>query len=222
MAITPDYVRHVPASVMIEQGDTRVVATASYESRVPHFMKDSGKGWISAEYGMLPGSVGIPRLSRERQRTHNRHIEIQRFIDRALRNTFDLKSIANKTFFIDTDVIQADGSTRCVSLNAGMLVTVKLLRHLVYEHQIPDLPEIEWISAVSVGIVGDEILVDLTYKEDLAAAADIAVVSSEKGNIIEVQAFAEENPVDRDLFHRAVDLGVQKNAEIIEMLKSYI
>jgi ribonuclease PH len=217
-----DYLQNVPASVFIEQGLTRIVSSASIENRVPHFLKDSGKGWINAEYGMLPSSVGIPRLRRERSYSHNRHIEIQRFLGRALRSTFDLKAIEGKTILIDADVIQADGSTRCAALNAGMVLTVKILRHLVYENLIPDLPEIEFISAVSVGILDGNILVDLNYQEDSTVEADINVVSSEKKNIIEVQSFAENKPVSHRLFKKAMDIAVEKNLEIIGLLKKHL
>jgi ribonuclease PH len=217
-----DYLQNVPASVFIEQGLTRIVSSASIENRVPHFLKDSGKGWINAEYGMLPGSVGIPRLRRERSYSHNRHIEIQRFLGRALRSTFDLKAIEGKTILIDADVIQADGSTRCAALNPGMVLTVKILRHLVYENLIPDLPEIEFISAVSVGILDGNILVDLNYQEDSTVEADINVVSSEKKNIIEVQSFAENKPVSHRLFKKAMDIAVEKNLEIIGLLKKHL
>lgn len=222
MKITPGYIKNIPGSVLIEQGDTRVLCSATYDTRVPHFLKNSGKGWVAAEYSMLPGSTGKQRMSRERQKINNRNIEIQRFLGRALRNTFDLNHIDGKTIFIDTDVLQADGSTRCVSLNGGMLALVKSLNSLVFENQIHDFPDIEWIAAVSIGIIGDEILVDLTYKEDSSADADINVVSSEKGNIVEVQAFAEENPISENIFHKVIDLGIRKNQEIIEMLKEYV
>lgn len=219
LKISIDYIEKVPASVFIEQGRTRVVATATIENRVPYFLKESGKGWLNAEYGMLPGSVGPPRLKRERSHTHNRHIEIQRFLSRALRTTFDLKAIEGKTIFIDTDVIQADGSTRCAALNAGMLLTVKTLRHLVYENLIRELPEIEFISAVSIGILNHRILVDLDYEEDATVEADINVVSSEKKNIIEVQSFSENKPISHRMFEKAVDMAVEKNLEIIGLLK---
>ena len=219
--IVPDYVQNLPGSVLMEQGLTRIVATATYENKIPHFMKETKKGWINAEYAMLPGSVGRQRLHRERFRVNNRHIEIQRFISRALRNAFPMTAIEGKTIFIDADVIQADGSTRCVALNAGMLLTVMVLKHLVYENLIPEMPEIEMMAAVSIGLKEREILVDLNYEEDSAADADINIVSTEKKNIIEVQAFAEENPVDHKLFKKAIELGIEKNLEIIGILKQF-
>lgn len=220
--LTPDYIKNIPGSVLMEQGDTRVLCTAIYETKVPHFLKNSDKGWVTAEYAMLPGSTGAQRTQRERQRINNRNVEIQRFISRALRNTFNLKTIEGKTIYIDTDVLQADGGTRCASINGGMLVLVKALRKMVFENILRQLPPIEWIAAVSVGVKGDTILADLDYKEDFAVDADINIVSSEKGNIVEVQAFAEEAPITREAFLKAVDLGVQKNLEIIELLKKYV
>ncbi|MCK4835265.1 MAG: ribonuclease PH [Candidatus Aminicenantes bacterium] len=220
--IIPDYIQNLPGSVLIEQGNTRIISTATFESKTPHFLKETKKGWINAEYSMLPGSVGNQRLKRERFRTHNRHIEIQRFIGRALRNTFTLSAIEGKSIFIDTDVIQADGSTRCVALNAGMLVTVMVLKHLVFENLIPEMPEIEMISAVSIGLKDKNILVDISYQEDSSADADINIVSTEKQNIIEIQAFAEENPINNKLFKKAIDLGIEKNLEIIQILKKYL
>jgi ribonuclease PH len=220
--IVPDYIRNMPGSVLMEQGKTRVVATASYENKTPYFLKDSDKGWINAEYAMLPGSVGPQRLKRERNRTHYRHIEIQRFIGRALRNMFDMKDINGKTFFVDTDVIQADGSTRCVALNAAMLAVVKTLKHLVFENMMAEMPELELISAVSIGIKGDDILVDLNYEEDSTADADINIVSSEKKNIIEIEVFAEEKPVSSRLTRKAIELGMEKNLALIQTFKKHL
>ncbi|MCP4149450.1 MAG: ribonuclease PH [bacterium] len=220
--VIPDYIKNVPGSVLIEHGDTRVLCTATYDNRVPFFLKGGKKGWVAAEYSMLPGSTGNQRNQRERQRVNNRNIEIQRFVGRALRNTFNLKAIDGKTVFIDTDVLQADGGTRCAAINGGMLALVKILRHLVFENIIKEVPKMEWIAAVSIGVKGDDILVDLTYEEDSAADADINIVTSEKGNIVEIQAFAEENPISKELFQKVIDLGVEKNLEIIETLKKHI
>lgn len=220
--IIPDYIDNVPGSVLNLHGNNKIICTATYETRVPYFLKESGKGWIAAEYSMLPGSTGNRRNVREREKRNNRNIEIQRFIGRALRNTFDLKVIEGMTIFIDTDVIQADGSTRCAAVNCGMVVLVKSLRHLVYENLIADLPEIEIISAVSIGVKDNDILVDLTFDEDSMVDADINIVSSEKGNLIEVQGFAEENPIAKKIFHKAIDIGVEKNLEIIQLLKKYV
>ncbi|MCK4761272.1 MAG: ribonuclease PH [Candidatus Aminicenantes bacterium] len=216
---TPRYIDNVPGSVLLQQGNMKINCTATFENRVPYFLKEEKRGWVTAEYSMLPGSTGSKRNMRERERKNNRNIEIQRFIGRALRNCFDLKAVDGINIFIDTDVMQADGSTRCAGINCGMLVLSQALRHLVFENKIADLPDIEVIAAVSVGIKGEDILVDLTFAEDCAVDADINVVSSEKENIIEIQAFAEESPVAKAAFFKAVELGVKKNLEIIKQLK---
>jgi ribonuclease PH len=218
--LTPDYVKNVPGSVLIEQGDTRLVCTATYDTRVPFFLKNSDKGWVQAEYSMLPGSTGNQRVNRERLRVNNRHIEIQRFIGRAFRTTFNLKATSGITICIDTDVIQADGSTRCAAINGGMAALVKTLKYLVFETIIPDLPEITFIAAVSIGVIGSDILVDLNYQEDFAAGADINIVSTEKGDIVEVQALAEEATIPKAIFQEVVEIGVKKNLEIIGKLKT--
>ncbi len=220
--VIPGYTKNVPASALIEQGDTRVLCTSLYEDKVPFFLKNSPKGWIKAEYSMLPGSTGKERVVRERQRINNRHIEIERFVGRALRTAIDLKAINGMTLNMDADVLQADGSTRCASLNGSMVALVKMLKYLVYETIIPDLPEIQWIAAVSIGVKGKDLLVDLNYLEDFDADADINIISSEKGHIVEVQAFCEEKTIPRELFQAAVDLGVEKNLEIIQKLKKHV
>ncbi len=222
ISFTPDYLKNVPGSVFVKQGDTHVMCSAIYETRLPHFLRNSDKGWVSAEYSMLPASTGNQRVMRERNRINNRHVEIQRFIGRALRTTFDLKKISGINITIDTDVIQADGGTRCASINGAMLALLKCLRHLVYENVIKDLPKIHMIAAVSVGIVGGDILADLNYEEDFKADADINIVSSEKGHIVEVQAFAEETTIPQSIFQEVIDLGVMKNLEIIEKMKQLI
>jgi len=217
--IVPDYVKNVPGSALIEQGHTRINCTSTFENRVPHFLKESSKGWIVAEYSMLPGSVGKQRLNRERNKSNSRHIEIQRFIGRAFRTTLNLNQINGKTIFVDCDVIQADGSTRCAAINGGMIALIKTLKYLAYENLIADIPPIEVIAAVSIGIKGDNILLDLTYEEDSTVDADINLVSSEKKNIIEIQAFAEEKPISNAIFKKTIDLGIKKNLEIILQLK---
>ncbi len=222
ISFKPDYIKNVPGSALSRQGDTIVLCTALYEERVPPFLKNSDKGWIQAEYSMLPGSTGNQRVQRERQRINNRHIEIQRFIGRALRTTIDLKKIEGFTINVDADVIQADGGTRCAAINGSMLALAKTIRSMVYDTVIRDIPPILFIAAVSIGITDNEILVDLNYDEDFKADADINIVSSENGDIVEVQAFAEESIIPKDIFYKVVDIGIQKNIEIIEKIKKYI
>lgn len=220
--VTPGFVKNVPGSALIQQGDTRVVCAATFETKVPHFLKSGNKGWVQAEYSMMPGSTGNERIQRERQRINNRHIEIQRFIGRSFRTMFDLQRIQGVTITIDTDVLEADGGTRCASINGGVVALVKCLRKMVYESIIPDLPRMKMISAVSIGIKKNEILVDLDYKEDFEADADINIVSTEHEEIVEIQAFAEESTIPKSLFNQVIEIGVKKNLEIIDILKKHV
>ncbi len=222
IAFIPGYVRNVPGSVLCEQGHTRVVATATVEDRIPPFLKKSGRGWITAEYAMLPGSSGNQRISRERGKINNRSGEIQRFIARALRTVFDLKEIGERTITLDTDVIQADGGTRCASLNAGFLALILSFKHLVYEQWIADFPAFRFIAAVSIGIRDQEILADLDYEEDAHIDNDINIVSTASGSLIEVQSFCEGAPTSTELFSKAIALGVEKNMEIIGIQKKIL
>lgn len=215
----PGYVRNVPGSVLCEQGHTRVIATATIEDRVPPFLKKSGRGWVTAEYAMLPGSSGNQRIARERGKINNRCGEIQRFIGRALRTAVDMKALGERTITLDADVVQADGGTRCASLNASLLALIFALKHLVYEQVIADFPGFRFVAAVSIGVKGAEILADLDYEEDSSIDSDINIVSDGAGALIEVQSFCEGAPLPRELFQKAVDLGCEKNLEIIALQK---
>jgi ribonuclease PH len=219
LTFVPGYVRSVPGSVLCEQGETRVVATATIEDRVPPFLKKSGRGWVTAEYAMLPGSSGNQRIARERSKVNNRSGEIQRFIGRALRTVLDPRALGERTITLDADVIQADGSTRCASLNACFLALVLSLRYLVYEQLIADFPAFRFIAAVSIGAKGNELLADLDYEEDSRIDSDINIVSTADGALVEVQSFCEGEPLPPELFSGAVALGVEKNLEIIALLK---
>jgi len=222
LTFIPGYIKNVPGSVLCEQGNTRVVAVATIEEKTPHFLKKSGQGWITAEYAMLPGSAGNQRIARERGKINNRSGEIQRFISRALRTVVNLKEIGPRTITLDTDVIQADGSTRCASLNAGFLALIFALKHLVYEQMIADFPAFQFIAAVSIGVKGREILADLDYEEDSQADSDINIVSMADGSLIEVQSFCERRPLAIDLFQQALAMGLDKNREIIDLQKKIL
>jgi ribonuclease PH len=218
----PGYINNVPGSVLCEQGNTRVIATATVEEKTPHFLKKSGQGWITAEYAMLPGSSGNQRIARERGKINNRSGEIQRFISRALRAAVNLKEIGARTITLDTDVIQADGSTRCASLNAGFLALIFALKYLVYEQLIADFPAFQFVAAVSIGVRDQEILADLDYEEDSQTDSDINIVSLEDGSLIEVQSFCERRPLAIELFQQALALGIEKNREIIGLQKKIL
>ena len=218
----PGYVRNVPGSVLCEQGHTRVIATATVEERVPPFLKKSGRGWVTAEYAMLPGSSGNQRIARERGKINNRSGEIQRFIGRALRASVDMKALGERTITLDADVIQADGGTRCASLNASLLALIFALKHLVYEQVIADFPGFRFAAAVAIGVKGQEILADLDYEEDSGIDSDINIVSDAGGALIEVQSFCEGAPLPREIFQKAVALGCEKNLEIIALQKKVV
>ncbi len=215
----PGYIRNVPGSVLCEQGHTRVVATATVEDRTPPFLKKSGQGWITAEYAMLPGSSGNQRIMRERGKINNRSGEIQRFIGRALRTVLNPRDLGERTITLDADVVQADGGTRCASLNASFLALILALKYLVYEQLIPDFPAFQFIAAVSIGVKKEGLLADLDYEEDSVIDNDINIVSTASGALIEVQSFCEGAPLALELFQKAVALGVEKNLEIITIQK---
>jgi len=219
VTIVPGYLKGVPGSALIEQGDTRVVCAATLEERVPPFLKGLGKGWITAEYAMLPGSSGRQRVARERNKVNNRFGEIQRFVSRALRAAVDLRQFGERTITVDADVIQADGSTRCASVNGAFVSLLLCLKHLVFEHLIADFPRVRFLAAVSLGVKEGRILADLDYDEDAAIDMDINLVSSQQGELIQVMAFGEGAPLAPELFARTVALGVEKNREIIGIIK---
>ena len=221
--IEEDYITNQPASLLYKQGNTRLICTAVYNDKVPFFAKNEKKGWISAEYSMIPGSTGKQRFMRERGgRMDKRNIEIQRFIGRSMRNIVDLKKIKDLNIFLDMDVIQADGGTRCASVNSGVIALMKLLKHLVFENKLYEVPEFEPVAAVSIGIKDGEILADIDFPEDSNVDADINIVSNGKGDIIEITGFAEESSVPKDIFFKCINLGIEKNNEIITILKKHL
>jgi len=186
--ITRDFLPSAEGSTLIEMGNTRVICTASLEDRVPPFLRNSGKGWLTAEYAMLPMSTSS-RNRREsssgkvKGRTH----EIQRLIGRSLRAVTDLNSIGERTIYIDCDVIQADGGTRTASITGAFIALVDALRRLREDGKIEGFPVKDFISAISVGIVNGEVLLDLDYKEDSGADVDMNFVMTGSGGIVEVQ-----------------------------------
>jgi len=199
LRINRGYTRHAEGSVLIEYGDTRVLCTASVLEQVPPHLKGAGRGWVTAEYGMLPRSTNT-RTDREaaRGRQSGRTQEIQRLIGRALRAAMELERIGERTIQVDCDVIQADGGTRCAGITGGYVALELALRGLVDRGVLKDLPLTDSVAAVSVGIVGEECLLDLCYTEDSTAEVDMNVVMTGAGRIVEVQATAEGQTFARD------------------------
>jgi ribonuclease PH len=199
--MTPDFIPSAEGSVLIEAGQTRVIVTASVEDGVPSFLKGSGKGWVTGEYGMLPRSTEerTPRES-TRGRQSGRTLEIQRMIGRTLRAVTDLKALGERTVWLDCDVIQADGGTRTASVTGAFVALALALERMVAAGILRAVPLVDSVAATSVGIVDDELLLDLAYEEDSRAQVDMNVVMTGGGRFVEVQATAEGRAyTDREL-----------------------
>lgn len=188
--IIRNYLRHAEGSVLIEMGDTKVICSASVEERVPPFLRNTGRGWITAEYSMLPRSTNT-RTPRERGGGNGRAFEIQRLIGRSLRSVTDLTAFGERTIWIDCDVIQADGGTRTASITGAYVALVDAFRKMVNLGMIEKVPVKDSVAAVSVGKVGGKILLDLNYEEDSKAEVDMNVVMTGSGKFVEIQGTAE-------------------------------
>ena len=222
ITITRNFTCHAEGSVLVCFGDTRVICTASVEKGVPRFMRGEGRGWVTAEYGMLPRSTGT-RMGREasRGKQGGRTVEIQRLIGRSLRAALDLSKLGEHTITIDCDVIQADGGTRTASITGALVALVDAIGYLQREKLIVDDPLLQMIASVSVGIYQGKPVLDLDYPEDSAADTDMNVIMGESGGFIEVQGTAEGAPFARaeldgmlDLAHQGINtlIGRQKEA----------
>lgn len=216
--LTRNYTKHPQGSVLIEMGDTKVICTAAIEDRVPPFLKNTGKGWITAEYSMLPGST-ITRKAREssRGKVEGRTQEIQRLIGRALRSVVDLEAIGERTIWIDCDVIQADGGTRTASITGAFVALVDAMHQLKLTGAIEGLPIKNFVSAVSVGIVEGQAVLDLCYQEDSTAKVDMNIVMTDKKEFIEVQGTGEEAPFSRKDLDELLRLGEIGNEALLKI-----
>jgi len=208
--IEPDYLEQASGSALISFGKTRVLCTASIEEGIPRWLSGSGRGWLTAEYSMLPASTGL-RTPREASsgRQKGRTIEIQRLIGRALRAVADLEALGERTLWIDCDVLQADGGTRCAAISGAYVAARRALDHMGLGRALTDS-----VGAVSVGIVAGEPLLDLDYEEDSSAEVDVNVVMAGDGRLIEVQATAERAPLDRTQLDELLDLAAAGIEEI--------
>src|SRR5690625_5166454 len=194
ITITPDFVKHPEGSVLIEVGDTKVICNASIENRVPPFLRGQGKGWVTAEYAMLPRATDQRNIRESSKgKLSGRTMEIQRLIGRALRSVVDLEALGERTIWIDCDVIQADGGTRTASITGAFVALVLACQKLVDEEIIERLPIIDYLGAVSVGVLADgEVVLDLNYEEDSTANVDMNVVMTGAGEYVEIQGTGEE------------------------------
>jgi ribonuclease PH len=196
--IVTGFMKTATGSALIEAGGTRVICTASVDESVPRWMAGQGKGWVTAEYGMLPASTG-DRKQRDvsKGRADGRTVEIQRLIGRSLRGVIDFKALGERTVWIDCDVLEADGGTRCAAITGGYVALELALRRLVSEGKLETVPLSQSIAAVSCGVVGGRALLDLDYSEDSTAEVDANVVMTGDGGLVEVQATAERTPLSR-------------------------
>ena len=223
MTITPGYLKTADGSVLIEMGDTKVICTAKLEDRVPQFLRNSGRGWITAEYGMLPGSSQT-RIAREssRGRIGGRTHEIQRLIGRSLRAVADLKSLGERTIWIDCDVIQADGGTRTASITGAYVAVVDAARQWLDRQIIEQNPLKDAVAAVSIGVIDGKILLDLCYEEDSKAAVDMNFVMTGSGKFIEVQGTAESAPFTKKQMERMAEIAQGGIKELLKAQKQVI
>jgi ribonuclease PH len=221
--ITPGFLPHAEGSVLIEVGRTRVICTASVEDRVPAFLRNSGKGWVTAEYGMLPRATST-RTQREASagKVGGRTQEIQRLIGRSLRSVTRLTELGERTIWIDCDVIQADGGTRTASITGGFVALALALRKMKELAVLKDVPLTDYVAATSVGIVDGAALLDLAYDEDSRAEVDMNFVKTGQGKFIELQGTAEGQPFDRRALDALMELADAGIKQLIELQRSIV
>ncbi len=221
--IEPNYLLHPHGSVLICYGNTKVLCSCFAENRVPQFLVNSGAGWITAEYSLLPGST-TDRTKREAStgkvtgRTH----EIQRLIGRSLRTVVDLKQIGERTLWIDCDVIQADGGTRTAAITGSFVAMVLALKKLKNNGDIKKIPLIHYVTAVSLGIKENQMLLDLNYEEDFSCDVDMNIVMMSNGEFIEIQGTGEKKGFSKDMFLEMLELGKAGITEILALQKEVI
>ena len=213
--ITKGFLNHNPHSVFIEVGNTKVLCVATLQKDVPPFKKYSGEGWVTAEYNMLPGASS-ERIRRERSKIGGRTQEIQRLIGRSIRSIFDLSKLKENTILLDADVIQADGGTRTASITGCFIALKSLVNQMILDKTISEDPISEYIAAISIGVVENNIMLDLAYEEDSKADVDMNIVMTESGKIIEIQGTAEKSPFSQqDLLSM---IAISQNG-IMELIK---
>lgn len=213
------FTKYPAGSVLIRHGNTWVLCTASVEEKVPSFLRDSGQGWVTAEYSMLPGST-LSRKDREikKGKADARGTEIGRLVGRALRASIDMKKLGERTITIDCDVLQADGGTRCASITGGMVALVGAVNKLLEEGLLEETPIKYLVSAVSVGICNGEPFLDLDYVHDSSADVDLNVIMTEDGRFVEIQGTAEHEPFSQEQLDKLLSLARKGNKELIEKM----
>lgn len=221
--LTNNYLLHPEGSILIEVGNTKVICTASVEEKVPPFLRGSGKGWVSAEYAMLPRSTHFRKIRESsRGKIDGRTQEIQRLIGRTLRSVVNLEMLGERTIWIDCDVIQADGGTRTASITGAFVALAEALKKLKSEEKISEMPLTDYVAAISVGVVNDEAVLDLCYEEDSNAKVDMNLVMTDSGKFIEIQGTGEEAPFTRDELNQLLELGEKGIQELISIQKEIV
>lgn len=220
--ITRNYLKYPEGSVLIEVGNTKVICAATVEERVPPFLKGTGEGWVTAEYSLLPRSTQVRNLREAaRGKVTGRTQEIQRLIGRALRSVVDLKVLGEKTILLDCDVIQADGGTRTASITGAFIAMVDAVSTF-YTDTAKPFPVKDFLSAISVGIIGDDALLDLCYEEDANAVVDMNIVMTGSGQFVEIQGTGEKYPFTDAQLAEMLKLGRLGNMQLIEYQKEVL
>jgi ribonuclease PH len=221
--LTPNFLLHAEGSVLIEVGRTRVICTASVEDRVPPFLRGTGKGWVTAEYGMLPRATST-RTTREASagKVGGRTMEIQRLIGRSMRAVMRLEELGERTVWVDCDVIQADGGTRTASITGAFVALVLALDGLKQQEMLRAIPINDYVAATSVGIVGGMPLLDLAYEEDSKADVDMNVVKTGDGRFVEIQGTAESEPFGANALASLLDLADRGINELIAIQREVV
>jgi len=215
--VTRNYIKYAEGSCLIELGNTRVVCTATVEDSVPPFLRGSGTGWVTAEYGMLARSC---QQRIQRDKISGRTYEIQRLVGRSLRAITDMKNFGERTIWIDCDVIQGDGGTRSASITGGFIALVDALSGLKKANIVQKIPIADYVAAISVGVFGKDVLLDLNYEEDSRADVDMNIVMTGKGEFIEIHGTAERNPFNKNHMDALLDLAKKGITELIDVQRN--
>jgi len=223
LKITKDYIKYAEGSCLIELGDTKVITTATIENSVPSFLKGKGVGWVTAEYGMIPRSCKS-RVQREasKGKLGGRTMEIQRLIGRSMRTVVDMKSIGERTIWMDCDVIQADGGTRCASITGSFISLVMALDKIRKEGLITKMPVSDFVAAISVGMLKGEPILDLDYDEDSTSEVDMNIIMTGSGKFIEIQGTAEREPFSKQEMDKLLVLAKKGVGELISAEKKIL
>ncbi|MCJ8013852.1 ribonuclease PH [Paenibacillus sp. KQZ6P-2] len=223
MKMTVNVNKYAEGSVLIEMGDTKVLCTATVDEKVPPFLKGQGKGWVTAEYSMLPRATQS-RNQREsaRGKLSGRTMEIQRLIGRALRSVVDLRALGERTITLDCDVLQADGGTRTTSITGSFVALAIAVSKIAQHHKLPVFPITDYLASVSVGVVNGEPMLDLNYEEDSSAKVDMNLVMTGGGTFVELQGTGEESPFTREELNQLLELGEKGILQLIEKQKEML